>query len=157
MKSGFISNTSCQKLFLLTALLWSGMLIGVSGISTPIKFQAESLSLPVALDVGRVTFHFFSRIEWGLVAVLFVCALGGARQRSLLYAAIGLLGIMLVEVAWLLPALDKRAVAIMSGATVSPSLHHIFYVVAEGSKLFLLVIVSIGILWKRDTFLVIEE
>lgn len=34
------------------ALFWAGMLAGVSFLATPVKFEAASLSLPVALEVG---------------------------------------------------------------------------------------------------------
>lgn len=57
---------------LLVPTLWLGMLIGVSFIGTPAKFGAATLSLPVALDVGRTTFALFNWIEWGMLALLVV-------------------------------------------------------------------------------------
>jgi hypothetical protein len=41
------------------------------------KFLAPSLSLPVALDVGRQTFYVFNKVEWVLVAVLLLMLLNG--------------------------------------------------------------------------------
>src|SRR5690606_35153067 len=41
-------------------LLWLGLLLGVSFLATPVKFAAPTLTLAVALDVGRVTFGLFS-------------------------------------------------------------------------------------------------
>ena len=45
---------------------WLGKLLGVSLVSTPVKFQASSLDLPVALEVGRVTFELSAlfRLGW---------------------------------------------------------------------------------------------
>ena len=57
---------------LLVPVLWLGLLIGVSFIATPAKFVAASLTLPVAVDVGRVTFAFFNEIEWGMFALLVI-------------------------------------------------------------------------------------
>ena len=50
---------------LILATFWAGIVIGVSFIATIAKFDAPSLTLPVALDVGRHTFAPLARIEWG--------------------------------------------------------------------------------------------
>src|SRR5690606_31087651 len=53
------------------SLVWLGLLLGVSFLATPVKFLAPSLTLPVALDVGRYTFTWLSRVEVVLgVAIL---------------------------------------------------------------------------------------
>lgn len=52
------------------ATLWLGLLIGVSFLATPVKFQAPSLTLATALEVGQATFALFTRVEWGLVVLL---------------------------------------------------------------------------------------
>ena len=54
--------------YLLLPALWIGLLVGVCFIATPAKFQAQSLSLPVALDVGRSTFAIWNNVEWILIA-----------------------------------------------------------------------------------------
>lgn len=118
--------------------LWAGMLIGISFIATPVKFQAPSLTLPVALDVGCVTFHVFSRIEWLLAAMLLGAeALArGATWRSLL--AVLVAAIVLLQSVWLLPALERRAAGIIGGATLAPSQAHRAYGGLEGLKLLVL-------------------
>jgi len=62
--------------FLLFPTLWIGLLVGVGFIATPTKFQAQSLSLPVTLDVGRSTFAIWNNVEWVVLAVLAVGAVG---------------------------------------------------------------------------------
>ena len=52
------------------AMIWLGMLIGVSFLATPVKFVVADLSLPVALQVGQATFHLFAKVEWALTAAL---------------------------------------------------------------------------------------
>lgn len=44
-------------------LLWAGVLIGVSFLAAPAKFAAPSLSLPVAMDVGRQEFGTLNLVE----------------------------------------------------------------------------------------------
>lgn len=137
------------------ALIWTGALLGVSFLATPVKFLAPSLSLPVALDVGRQTFLWFSRIE-----LVFACAAllaAGAYERGITrrsgqkgglpYATL-LAGFLLAAVAfqvlWLLPTLDARVEIIIQGGMPPPSRLHDIYVGIEATKLGALV----GLAWR---------
>lgn len=113
------------------------MLIGVSFVATPIKFSAAGLSLAVALEVGQVTFYLFSRIEWALaVALLLASVLGSSRASRGL--ALLLLVLVATQATWLLPELDARVDAVVSGRSLPPSQHHMLYAVVEVAKLLLL-------------------
>lgn len=48
------------------ALVWAGMVLGVSFLATAAKFLVPSLPRPVALDVGRHTFQVFGWVEMAL-------------------------------------------------------------------------------------------
>lgn len=65
---------------LLLAVLWAGLLLGVSFLATPVKFLAPSLSLPVALDVGGTPSGCLTglRSHWR-------CCLSHSRLRRLRY------------------------------------------------------------------------
>src|SRR5690606_9509596 len=63
------------------SLVWIGALLGVSFLATPVKFLAPSLTLPVALDVGRQTFHWLNRVEIVLAAATLVSACVYDRRR----------------------------------------------------------------------------
>jgi hypothetical protein len=129
--------TVSDALFGTTALIWVGMLVGVSFVATPVKFTAPGLSLPVALEVGRVTFHLFSRIEWALAAFLFVISVSRmSLARTAL--AVSLILLVAVQAVWLLPALDARVSAIVAGGSVPPSQHHTLYAAIELGKFLLL-------------------
>ena len=84
--------------------IWLGLLIGVSFIATPVKFSAPTLALEPALDVGRVTFDLFSKVEWGVATLLLLTVvLAGFRPwrtaaAGVLVAALG------IQAIWLLPA-----------------------------------------------------
>jgi hypothetical protein len=122
------------------ATLWLGMLLGVSGLATPVKFMAPSLSLPAALDVGRHTFAAFNRVEW-LMAALLLLALWRSRACAGAGAwaiAVALAALLLGETAALLPALDQRVEIILHGGVPEPSRLHRLYVVAEATKAVLL-------------------
>ena len=126
------------------ALFWLGMLVGVSFLATPVKFEAPSLDLPVALDVGRVTFALFSRIEW-IPAVLLLAVTALPRLGSWMIAgAAAALLLLAIEFFWLLPVLDQRVEAIIAGKPLPPSSHHFLYASAEVVKAFLLLAVGLG-------------
>ncbi len=118
------------------AYVWLGMVLGVSFLATPIKFRAESLTMPVALDVGRTTFHAFGKVEWVLTAVLVVISF---RVRSGLepvdWLLIGLMVVIVVaQAGWLIPRLDLRVEAIIADNPLPPSHLHMVYAGTEGTK-----------------------
>ena len=129
------------------ALVWLGMVVGVSFIATPVKFAAASLTRPVAFDVGGVTFALFSRIEWGVCALLAITLLI-ARPRRIALAMLALLiAIILLQCLWLLPELNLRAAAVIAGKPLPPSIHHGVFAAIELLKVLLLAALAAGNLW----------
>lgn len=123
------------------ATLYTGLLLGVSFLATPVKFLAPSLTLPVALDVGRQTFMVFNITELFLaVALLILAWLSEARwPRGL---AAGVLLLVVIQTIWLLPVLDARVEIIMQGDMPPPSQLHNGYIAMDVLKLGLLVAVA---------------
>ena len=106
-------------------------MLGVSFLATPAKFLAPSLSLQVALDVGRHTFFVLNRVELGLSALVVLLGLcsSASRSRRLALVLPGL--VVLAQTAWLLPLLDARVEKVLSGATPASSPLHSIYVTCE--------------------------
>jgi len=118
------------------ALIWAGMVLGVSFLATPAKFLAPSLPRRVALDVGWHTFRTFGWVEVALTAVLGLSAAAPTRQRPLALAP-GL--IVLAQAFWLRPRLDARTRQVVDGGeTPPPSGLHLAYVACEMAKLAVL-------------------
>mgnify|MGYP000914448399 CR=1 FL=1 len=132
-----------QCLSRLIPALWLGALIGVSFLATPVKFQAPSLTLSVALDVGRATFHAFARLEWGFATLLVLVhfLLPHLGWRWILIGTVGIL--VALQALWLLPALDIRVAAVIDGHPLPPSFHHGLYAGMELSKALALAALSI--------------
>ena len=115
------------------ALIWAGMVLGVSFLATPVKFLVKSLPRPIALDVGRQTFRTFGYVETVPAVLLGVRAASTPRQR-LLAAAPG--AIVLAQALWLRPRLSARARQIGQGGAPPPaSALHLVYVACEVTKL----------------------
>lgn len=151
-------NTTENKLLALAvtlALFWLGLLAGVSFLATPVKFMAPSLSLPVALDVGRQTFSVFNPLELLLGVLLLAAALYHYRAARVMprivVMSLVLLGLVLSQTLWLLPVLDARVEIILQGGTPSPSSLHRVYIVVDLLKLVLLgTVASAGRILLRD-------
>jgi hypothetical protein len=120
-------------------LLWAGVAIGVAFVATPAKFLAPSLSLPVALDVGRHTFALYNRAELGILALLLVIGLvSRAPRRWYLVLAVPA-AIVILQAVWLIPLLDHRVAMILSGGPPPPnSSLHAGYIAAELIKVIAL-------------------
>lgn len=130
------------------ATLWLGMVLGVSFIATPVKFQAPSLSLPVALEIGRATFSLFSKIEWGIAALLVLALLAGQRRILPFILGAAAVAILLTEQLWLLPVLDARVEAIIAGIPTPADWRHFLYIAIETIKIIVLAVLSIYLLRK---------
>lgn len=130
------------------SLVWLGMLLGVSFLATPVKFQAPSLELPVALEVGRVTFDIFSKVEWGLALLLLIATFFPRAPRAeMVFTAVAVL-VVSIQAFWLLPVLDVRVEAVISGEPLAPSSHHMAYAVLEAVKAVALVAVGLVALFR---------
>lgn len=120
-------------------LIWAGVALGVAFVATPAKFLAPSLSLPVALDVGRHTFAVYDRLELALVAVLVLLGMW-SQDRRRWFALLFVPGVIVLgEALWLLPALDLRVAAILAGSPADKrTVLHAVYIAAEGLKILAL-------------------
>lgn len=124
--------------FVVLAGMWAGLVLGVSFVATPAKFLAPSITLPVALDVGRATFRVSMLIEFGLgFALIAAGALAfGWSGKTQLAAAILL--VLNIQRYCLLPGLDARTTLVIAGTPPPPSWHHLAWIVADAARFLLL-------------------
>jgi hypothetical protein len=119
-------------------LLWAGVVIGVSFLAAPAKFAAPSLTLPVAMEVGREEFGVLNLVEVGFAVVTLALAFLVRPSRPT-WVGLGLAAaIVALQGLWLLPVLDARAEMIMEGQTPPAAPWHTVYVVLEVTKLLAL-------------------
>ena len=142
---GVVMNDSGMfGLALLTTMFaaWAGLVLGVSFLSARAKFRAPSISLRVALDVGRQTFRALSRTE--MLLAIIASATCVATPNWLFGVGLAIVWSMIVaERFWLLPILDLRAGTRMTGRTPPPSYHHTLFARLEMAKVVLLLICSV--------------
>jgi hypothetical protein len=135
-----------RKLFSFFVVFWLGMIVGVSFFSAPVKFLAPSLTKPVALEIGDLSFRYFNYIEWGLCFVLLILVVGFLRNKLTSVLVLSLVAVLAMDSFYLLPDLHEYVLAV-SGETEIPNiaLQHKLYVVGDFYK----VLVLIGILFVK--------
>lgn len=125
-----------------TALVWAGASLGGSLIATPAKFQAPSLTMPTALEVGRAQFQWVGVGEGALAVVLIVSMLTiGKLDWRLAAAPLVLFAIQRLGV---MPILDARTLQVIAGQDVGPNSLHLIYIGLEIAKFLALLVVGLG-------------
>lgn len=136
--------TTLEQLGTKVYLIWAGLVIGVAFLATPAKFLAPSLSLNVALEVGRHTFGVYNKVELVIVVGLLIFG-AAAPQRGRWYLnLLGPAAVVVLQALWLIPALDLRVSLIQAGQTPAPSNLHSVYIVVEALKVLWLLAVGWG-------------
>ncbi|MGD2014021.1 MAG: hypothetical protein PVH37_15375 [Desulfobacterales bacterium] len=127
------------------ALIWLGMVLGISFLEAPVKFMAPSVTREIGLDIGRYVFGVFNKVEC-VFALIIAILLIITRRKDLSMVPLGLAWLSLaLQTAWLLPVLAARTEVIIQGHTPAPSVSHTIYVVLELMKAVSLAVYGI---WK---------
>ena len=132
------------------ALIWLGMVLGISFLEAPVKFMAPSVTLAIGLDIGRHVFGAFNKVECAFALIMAILLiLIRKKDRSMISLGLAWL-ILALQTVWLLPGLETRTEIIIQGQTPAPSLSHTIYVVLEILKAVALAVYGFwNILQKR--------
>jgi hypothetical protein len=123
-------------------MLWAGVVIGVSFLAAPAKFNAPTLTLPVAMDVGRQEFGTLNLAEILLAVVALALAAYARAERTIWFGLAIAAGVIAGQALWLLPVLDARAEMIIQGETPPGAPWHTLYIAIEVLKLLALLAVG---------------
>ncbi len=127
----------------IVALLWTGMILGISFLESWVKFRAPSLTKPIGLDVGRTVFHMFHKVQ-NVILILIICMSLFARiSVSDWIILCSIILILCFQFSWLLPRLISRVDIILAGGQPASSPIHALYGAAELIKFILLLIFSV--------------
>lgn len=125
---------------------WMGILIAISFLETPLKFQVPGITLPFALELGKLMFGVSINIQLLLAVLLMMLFFRNINfiKRDFIFLGF-LLILLMIEKLWILPVLDARADLISAGNPVPPSdLHNIFI----GAEVLKLILLAIAILFQ---------
>ncbi len=127
--------TVASGLAIAVAFVWSGMVLAISFIETPLKFRAPDVTLQIGLGIGRLVFKALNIAEVVLALVL-LGALGLENPPTM----VGITGAvaasaLLVQLAVVRPRLKRRSDLVLAGADAPRSHAHYLYVGLELVKL----------------------
>jgi hypothetical protein len=130
--------TVASGLAIAVAFVWSGMVLAISFIETPLKFRAPDVTLKIGLGIGRLVFKALNIAEVVLALVLL-----GALVVENPPSIVGITGAvaasaLLVQLAVVRPRLKRRSDLVLAGADAPRSHAHYLYVGLELVKLIAL-------------------
>lgn len=126
--------------------MWAGGIVAISFMEAWLKFRAPGVTLSIGLGIGKLVFHALNRMEWVFAAIILGCYLinNPVKNTAAFLLILIATGILILQTIWLLPALNERATAIISGKQINASNLHWYFVVAELTKTVLLIVIG----WK---------
>jgi len=126
--------------------VWLGMVLAISFLEAPLKFQAPGVSLQIGLGIGRLVFRALNICESVLALVI---AMALFRIASTDWVVIGFgvaVGALLIQVLAVRPALSRRTAAVLAGAEGPRSTAHYVYIACELVKVVALGVAGTGLL-----------
>ena len=133
-----------RRLSAFIGLIWLGMILGVSFVATPLKFQAPSVSLEIGLDIGRLVFGIFNKIEIVLAFLMVVLVLMSKQMNGFIIALGTACLALTAQSIWLLPILVAHIELILQGQQPQGSGLHTIYVGLEVLKALALAVYGYG-------------
>ena len=145
-----MSYRLAHPIALICVFVWVGFVCAISFMEAWLKFRAHGVTLPIGLGIGRLVFQALNRVEWALaVAVLADLLWRRVAWPPKYLVAVPIL-VLMVQTAWLLPALDQRAMLIIHGQGAPPSPLHFIYVGFEVLKVATLISLGMRLIHATD-------
>ena len=122
---------------------WLGMVLAISFLEAPLKFQAPDVTLRIGLGIGRIVFRALNAVEAALALVLVVTAVLGTMPASVLTGILVAVAVLALQLFAVRPALNRRSDRVLAGEIVPRSRAHVGYVVAEAVKVVVLLLTGV--------------
>jgi hypothetical protein len=130
--------------------LWCGVVCGIA-LEAWLKFRAPGITRELGLGIGKLVFTAINRVECAL-ALLLAAALFAAASRLKSRLVFGVIAvILLAQTFWLIPGLAQRVDLIVAGQPPPPAPLHLYFVIAEGVKILLLLTLSVLVQWPETS------
>lgn len=125
--------------------VWLGMVLAISFMEAPLKFQAPGITLPLGLGIGQLVFFALNKMEIACAILLLIAFWRNRSNTKTETLSLGLILLILVlETAWLLPVLDARAELVIARTEPPFSNMHIVYIAFDATKVALLTVLGIA-------------
>jgi hypothetical protein len=129
-----------QPIAVICTFTWIGFVCAISFLEAWLKFRAPGVTLPIGLGIGRLVFAALNKVEWVFAVAILISNIRVVKKVSTSPFYILVVLVLILQTAWLLPALDARAELYIQDKPVAHSYLHFYYVIAEGLKIISLFI-----------------
>ncbi|MBX3093905.1 MAG: hypothetical protein KF680_05095 [Cryobacterium sp.] len=116
---------------ILVPTLWLGMILALSFLETPLKFQAPGITTELGLGIGRLVFYALNIVSLVLLALTTLASIRPRSSRTQWSLIAAMWVVLLVEVFVIRPPLNARTDAILAGLDPGESSLHYLYIAAE--------------------------
>jgi len=125
--------------------VWFGMVLAISFMETPLKFQAPGITIPLGLGIGRLVFFTLNKMEIVCALLLLIAFWRSSSNQRIEIVLCGIAVLILIlETVWLLPVLDARAIEVIAGTASPFSRTHFVYIGFDALKLVILLMLGIA-------------
>ena len=124
------------------SFIWVGFILSISFMEAWVKFRAESLDLPTALDVGRHVFGALNGVERMFSVFLLVVLFYRYTDKTIVATGVLIFTFIVAQSGYLLPELNENAQLIIQGMQPQDSSVHLIYVVMEILKVIALFVLG---------------
>jgi hypothetical protein len=123
--------------------IWLGLIMGISLIEAPLKFQAPGITIPLGLGIGRLVFTAMNVVELVLAGLLLLSLVGQRVDRRFWALVGGAVVVLVAKVMVIRPLLNRQTDLVLTGADDGGSALHYLYIAADGVLIILLVLMLI--------------
>ncbi len=124
------------------SFVWIGFLLAISFMEAWVKFRAESLDLPTALDVGSHVFGALNMVERLFSVCLLIYVFIYYTDKVVVVTGLTIFTFIIAQSGYLLPELKQHSQLIMQGMVPEESSVHKMYVIMEVVKLIALFVLG---------------
>ncbi len=119
--------------------VWTGMVLAISFLETPLKFRAPDVTLRIGLGIGRLVFRALNTTETVLAAVLVAALIIGPTPNAAAAAASVAVAAFAVQLGAVRPRLTRRSDRVLADELVPRSRSHHAYIALEAVKIVALI------------------
>lgn len=130
---------AARALRLIIPALWLGLIIGISLIEAPLKFQAPGITIPLGLGIGRLVFGAMNIVEAILAVALLVSMVFARPKRTEWLLGLAAAAVLAAKALIIRPLMHGTTDAVVAGTSEGGSSLHYFYIAADGILIVLLV------------------
>jgi hypothetical protein len=120
--------------------IWLGLIIGISFIEAPLKFQAPGITIPLGLGIGRLVFTAMNFTALAILVVLTLACIRPRPTKPQVGVLAGLWVVLLAEILIIRPPLNTRTDQVLAGVEDGGSIWHYLYIAADGALVVLLIV-----------------